>query len=173
MTQKVLSINLTDRQNQTLTKIKNGRKIAWYLHDRAVMILKWAHGESMPHIAKALEVKRDTVSHWIKRWLINSAVLTALEAEEKQSIYMKGIIKILSDMPRKRATPKYSREQIEQIIAISHEDPLSCGYSASVWNSRLLRLEVLKRKIVSSISKTQVGRFLEKNTTGRINRNSE
>jgi putative transposase len=53
-------------------------------------------------------------------------------------------------------------EQICQIIAVACEEPALSGRSITEWTPRELADEIIKRQIVSSISASQVWRFLKR-----------
>lgn len=155
-------IRLTDRQKETLQEIALAKKSEQRLHERSTIILSAASGEPTLRIAKALKMKPDTVRHWRKKWTESQDKLNSLESEEKTKKYLESIIEILSDEQRPGAPSTFTPEQVIQIIALSCELPESSGYPVSHWSAALLRLEILKRNIVPSISKTQVGRFLKR-----------
>jgi hypothetical protein len=67
----------------------------------------------------------------------------------------------LSDAPRPGCPGKITAEQVAQILAVACESPKLSGRPITRWTHRELRDEVLKRKIVASISVAQVGRYLQ------------
>ena len=65
-------------------------------------------------------------------------------------------------MRRGRDAPgKFTAEQVTQILAVACESPKLSGRPITRWTHRELRDEVIKRKIVESISVAQVGRYLQ------------
>ena len=73
-----------------------------------------------------------------------------------------AILEVLSDEHRSGLPPKFSAEQQVKIIAVACEDPKDSGRPISHWTAREIADEVVKRKIVSSISAQSVGRFLKR-----------
>jgi transposase len=112
-------------------------------------------------MAKRMNVSREFVQRWRWRWGRNKEVLSKLEVEEENRAYFEGVLKILSDEPRAGHPLKFTAEQVCQIMAIACEKPQDSGHILSHWGTQQLALEVMKRGIVESISKTQVGRFLK------------
>lgn len=155
------SITLTERQERTLKKIGTDRRSEHRYHQRAIIILRAAAGESNRLMAKRMNVSREFVQRWRWRWGRNKEVLSKLEVEEENRAYFEGVLKILSDEPRAGHPLKFTAEQVCQIMAIACEKPQDSGHILSHWGTQQLALEVMKGGIVESISKTQVGRFLK------------
>jgi hypothetical protein len=66
----------------------------------------------------------------------------------------------LADAPRPGCPGKITAAQVTQILAVACESPKLSGRPITRWTHKELRDEVLKRKIVESISAVQVGRYL-------------
>jgi putative transposase len=73
-----------------------------------------------------------------------------------------AIEETLMDEARSGTPPTFSAEQVCQIIAVACEEPKLSGRPITEWTPRELADEVIKREIVSSISASQVGRFLKR-----------
>lgn len=71
------------------------------------------------------------------------------------------IMNVLSDEFRRGSQPKFSVEQIVQIVAMACEDPGQSERPVTHWTPRELGLEAVKRGIVEQISPRSVGRFLK------------
>jgi putative transposase len=121
-----------------------------------------AAGKPNLEIAAELGVDRDTVSKWRRRWLEAGDALQAVEEDSEAAKPLREWVRqILSDAYRSGAPPKFTAEQICQIIAVACEDPHESGRPISHWTPRELAEEVVKRKIVDEISPRTVGRFLK------------
>jgi putative transposase len=124
-----------------------------------------ANGENNDQIGKQLGLDRGRVRIWRKRWLASAPRLAAQEEadqdnkDDKQLTAM--IHDLLADVPRPGTTPKFSAEQVVQIVALACEDPQHCGRPVSHWTPRELADEATKRGIVQAISPSSVGRFLK------------
>jgi putative transposase len=67
----------------------------------------------------------------------------------------------LSDAPRSGSPGKFTAHDYCQIMGVSLEDPNLSGRPISHWGLTELTQEVIKRGIVNSISRSQVGSFLK------------
>ncbi len=138
------------------------------LVERANLILKMLDGLNNTQAARALGLHRDTARDWRCRWQEATPRLAQAEALvelEDEATLLNLIEEILADGPRSGAPGKFSAEQIVQIIALACELPQASGYAVSHWSASDLRREILKRRIVESISVRQVGRFLKRGPT--------
>ena len=68
---------------------------------------------------------------------------------------------MLSDAPRNGAPGTFTAEQVTQILAVACEPPENSGRPINGWTHRELTDEVILRGIVPSISKSQVGSYLQ------------
>ena len=154
-------ISVTPCQREILDRIIRARQSSQAHVIRAQIILYAAEGLINEQIAALLDLTRQCVSIWRGRWAAAFAVLCRIEEEEGGKALSKHIEKVLSDAPRPGMPPKFTAEQVCQIIAVACEKPEDCGHPISHWTPQILRFEILKRGIVSSISVRQVGRFLK------------
>lgn len=67
---------------------------------------------------------------------------------------------VLSDAPRSGSTGTFTAEQVTQILALACESPELSGRPIDRWTHRELADEVIHRGIVTTISTSQVGRYL-------------
>lgn len=112
------------------------------------------------HIAQDENVNPNTVKKWRNRWVAGAARLAKIEAAEGE--LQTAIEEMLADEARSGTPPKFSAEQICQIVNISCEDPKESGRPVTEWTPKEIANEAVKRGIVSSISPRQVGRFLKR-----------
>ncbi|AMO54579.1 helix-turn-helix domain-containing protein [Endozoicomonas montiporae] len=143
-TQKIV---LSDQQRKDLELIVRRRKSSQSLVLRAKIILAGAEGKSLLGTAKKLKCTRETVTRWRKHWVERPGDQSTLEK--------------LKEAQRPGTPPKFTAEQICQIIALSCDKPEDHGYPFSHWSESLLAMVAVDKKIVSSISQRQVGRFLK------------
>jgi transposase len=139
---------LTDEEKETLLKLVAKHKTSQAIALRARIILQFYEGKTIKSIAKALGIVYNTVLKWTKRWENN------LEA---------GVEERLEDLPRSGCPDKFSPEQVCKIIATCCENPSEYGRPITHWTQRELVDEVIKQKIVESISTSEVGRILKDN----------
>ena len=112
-------------------------------------------------IAKELDFNQSTVSKWRLRWSREESKLLACEGEEDGIVYQRSIQNILDDAPRPGAPPKFTAEQVCQIISVSCEVPSESDLPFSHWSLPSLAQEVVKHNIVESISTSQLHVFLK------------
>jgi putative transposase len=112
-------------------------------------------------IAGQVGCERHAVGPWRHRWAEAFDRLILIECCEKPSALPRAIEGVLSDLPRSGSPGKFTAEQITQILAVACEDPEASDRPVTHWTPRELADEVVKRKIVASISARQVGRFLK------------
>jgi len=72
------------------------------------------------------------------------------------------VAKRLADAPKPGAPPKFTPEQICQIIALACEKPVDCERPISHWSHSELADEIMRRGIVQSISPRHAGRLLKR-----------
>ena len=140
-------IILTDQHRKELKDIVRKRSSTQAFVLRANIILAAAKGTSLRASAKLLKCNRETVTLWRKHWIQRSDDLPTVER--------------LKEAERPGAPPKFSAEQICQIIAMSCDKPEDHGYILSHWSENSLAMAAVDKGIVPSISQRQVGRFLK------------
>jgi transposase len=139
---------LTDQEKETLNRFIAKHKTSQAQALRARIILQFYEGKNINAIATALGVVYNTVLKWTNRWKNHPEI----DVEER-----------LEDLPRSGCPDKYSPEQICKIIATCCENPDEYGRPITHWTQRELADEVIKQKIVESISTSEVGRILKEN----------
>ena len=85
----------------------------------------------------------------------------AYDEELTGSAYRKAILQLLSDKPRPGCPGKFTAEQICQIMNVACESPEESGLPLSHWTLSELASELVRRKIVDSISRSQLCVFLK------------
>ena len=158
---KPAPIEVSEKQRAILQEITSCRHSAQGEVLRARIILNAALDLRNEHIAQRLGTSRRAVKLWRKRWSEAEEALTAVEITEDEKELRKLVRKVLSDAPRSGAPPKFTAEQVCQIIALACESTESSDRPVAHWTPRELADEVVKRSIVSSISVRSVGRFLK------------
>jgi transposase len=161
MVWKAAKPNVTEKQSKILCEIIDSRTSRHDHIQRAQIIQKSSEGLSDRKIAKLLNIGRIAVATWRNRWLFNESTLFLIDKKEFGISYKNQIFKILSDSPRSGAPPKFSAEQICQIINVACEVPEELDLPLSHWSLSSLSDEIVKRKIVDSISLSQLAVFLK------------
>lgn len=161
MAWKAAKPNVTVKQSKILCEIIESRTSRHDHIQRAQIIQKSTEGVSDRKIAKLLNIGRIAVATWRKRWLLNESTMLLIDEKEFGISYKNHILNILSDSPRPGAPPKFSAEQICQIINVACEVPEESNLPLSHWSLSSLSNEIVKRKIVDSISTSQLAVFLK------------
>ena len=155
-------IELTTRQQATLSKIAASRTARKDHVIRSKIILLGGKGLSNRKISKEIGLDKNVVGKWRKRWVDNEKVLQEVEQKEQKAIdYRRYIEGLLSDAPRSGAPPKFTEEQLCQLLSVASEKPEDSGLPLSHWSLSSLAEELRKRNIVDSISTSQLSVFLK------------
>jgi transposase len=111
-------------------------------------------------IAEEVGLGRRQVGRWRRRWAKAWSGLIDLECRETKADLRRAIEAVLTDAPRPGAPGKFTPEQVTQILAVACEPPAKSGRPITHWTAHELADEVVKRGIVTSISTSQVSRYL-------------
>ena len=156
-------LQVSERQEAILQQIIRRSKSPQNQVTRAKIVLAGrAYGRRNTEIARELSINSQTVSSWRGRWLEAAERLAEVENASDNQALAQAIEETLSDEPRSGTPPTFSAEQVCQIIAVACEEPGLSGRPITEWTPRELADEVIKRQIVSSISISQVWRFLKR-----------
>jgi len=162
MTRIAPAVLLSQRQEGILKQQVRAHKTAQQLSIRARIILGAAKGFENIDIAAELGVDVQRVGRWRKRWVVAESQLEEAEHQGASDQDLTTLIKqVLSDNYRSGAPPKFTAEQMTQIIALACEDPRDSGYPVTHWTPKEVAAEAIRRKIIASISVRHVDRFLK------------
>jgi transposase len=157
---KAAKIQLTEKSRSVLRQIRGSTTAARRLIQRAGVILMAFAGMLNVTIAQDLGLSRKQVGLWRRRWQQSFDALVAIESRETHAELRRAIEEVLSDAPRSGSPGSFTAEQVTQILATACEPPDQSGRPVDRWTHRELADEVVARKIVPSISVSQVGRYL-------------
>jgi putative transposase len=150
-TPKAQVVKLSEKERQELEKLVSKHQTGQQMALRARIILAASSGQTNTAIAQKYEVKHDTVKLWRNRWVkLQDISLEDLSVEER-----------LSDAPRPGAPARITADQRCQIEALACEKPENSERPISQWTAREIADEVMKRKIVKSISGRHAARLLK------------
>ena len=155
-------IELSARVRKIIEEIARQRSTEYRLVVRASLILAMADGAGNHELTRTQNLDRGTVRYWRGRWIewtpkLTNAETSKISDEDLRDLVLTG----LSDLPRSGTPPTFTAEQIVQIVAVSCEEPAKSKRPISHWTPAELADEVIKRKIVDSISASSVERFLK------------
>jgi len=153
-------ILITEKQQKLLEEFSKSRTLGKCLAQRATIILLAFAGRLNEDIALHVGLNRQQVGLWRRRWQAAWEALCVWECAEPHRL-REALLDVLADAPRPGAPATFTAEQVAQIVALACEPPKLSGRPIDHWTLRELRDEALKRKIVTEISVSQVGRFLQ------------
>jgi transposase len=153
-------IIISERQQKLLEEFSKSRTIGKCFAQRALIILLGFAGMLNEEIALQVDLNRIQVGVWRQRWRDAWEGLCVWECTEPHRL-REAILDVLSDAPRPGAPATFTAEQVSQIVALACEPPKLSGRPIDHWTFRELRDEAIKRKIVTDISVSQIGRFLQ------------
>lgn len=155
-------IELSARVRKIIEEIARQRSTEYRLVVRASLILAMADGAGNHELTRRQNLDRGTVRYWRGRWIELTPKLTSAQASEVSDEDLRDLVLTgLMDLPRSGTPPTFTAEQIVQIVAVSCEEPGNSERPISHWTPAELADEVVKRKIVESISVSSVERFLK------------
>lgn len=158
-------ISLTRRERKILEKLSKGRKCARFLSDRAQILLYWSKGRGVRETARDMDIHPKTVLRWRQRWITAVDSWGTAPEEWLHRDLERKIREALSDAARSGAPPKFTPEQVCEVIRIACKLPSTLGVPVSHWSAADLRREVLRQNIFLEISVSSIGRFLKRPTS--------
>jgi len=140
--------------------------------EQTKLILAMLAGKSNQQVNQELGYSWEKAKRWRFRWIQIQPGLDTLETtmdpEKVRWELEKAIRDGLSDAPRSGSPGKFSAHDYCQILGVALEEPSLSGRPVSHWGLTELTDEVIKRGIVSRISRSQsdrrCGGFFFKNT---------
>lgn len=151
---------ITERQQEILHELVNGRTTPVRLVQRAQIVLQAFAGVDNADIAHETALGANAVGRWRRRWAKAWPRLIVFECLENKADLRRAIAAILDDAPRSGHPGKFTPEQITRILALACEAPELSGRPITHWTNAELADEAMKQGIVTSISASQVGRYL-------------
>jgi transposase len=138
---------LSDEQKNDFEKLINAHSTPQQLALRLKIILMAAEGGCPTCISSKLKIARSTVYRWINRWLVGRE--SEIPVQE-----------ILHDDERSGAPCLFTPEELCQLFAMACEKPEVYKRPISHWTGMDLADELIKQKMISSISPRHVSRLL-------------
>jgi len=159
---RAAELRVSIRQREILQGWVRARKTAQRLVERARVVLMSAKGVENRTQAKTLGVDEQRVGRWRKRWAAAQEPLAAAEYEGVTDKDLEMLVRqVLSDKRRPGTPPRFSPEQVTDIIALACESPSDSELPITHWTPAELAREAIKRGIVDSISPRHLDRFLK------------
>ncbi len=140
-------IRLSGHEKQALRQLKRKGKTERRLADRARIILWTAAWVAVDAIAERLDIHRDTVITWRRRY-----------TEGRQAKL--AVLDCLRDRPRSGRPSQFSATEIAQIKAIACEKPCELNLPLSRFSLAEIVLWIKQAEVVPAISPSSVWRLL-------------
>ena len=153
-------IVISERQQKLLEEFRKSRTIGKSIAQRAAIVLLGFAGMLNEEIALRVGLNRQQVGLWRQRWRDAWDALCVWECTEPHRL-REGILDVLADAPRPGAPATFTAEQVSRIVALACEPPKLSGRPLDHWTLRELRDEAIKRNIVTEISVSRIGTFLQ------------
>jgi transposase len=157
---KAAKITITERQQEILRTFSRSVTAASRLRQRAAIIVLAFDGLLNEDIAQRVGLTHRQVGRWRRRWAHAWNRRVAIACCESRVVLRRAIEAVLTDEPRPGAPGKFTPEPVTQILAVACEPPENSGRPITHWTARELTDEVIRRRIVTSISPSQVSRYL-------------
>ena len=157
---KAAKVQLSEKQLGILNKIIRESTAAVRLVQRCRIIVLAYEGRLNEVIAAEVNLGRNQVGRWRRRWQQSFDALIIIECTEATAVLRHAIEEVLSDAPRPGSPGTFTAEQVTLIIAIGCEPPENSGRPITYWTGREIADEARRRGVVKSISTRQVNRYL-------------
>jgi len=150
-----IEIELDDETRKALQKVVNQHKSQQQQAQRAKIILLASEGRNHRQISRELGISIDMARLWRNRW----SGFAPIPLKEL------SVLERLEDAPRAGKPSAISAEQMCKIVALACERPEESERPISQWTGREIAAEIVKRKIVKTISPRHAQRLLKKKTS--------
>jgi putative transposase len=144
-------IVLTEQEHVALEQLVRAHSSGQALVRRARVVLLAGMGYSNMDIARLVPMDEEAVGLWRRRWYAWRTV----------PLKEMGVADRLTDAPRPGAVPRFTAEQVCQIVALACEQPSDSGRPISQWSHRELADEIVRRGITDRISPRHAARLLK------------
>jgi len=153
-------------EGKILEEITRSRKLPSSVVKRSKVIILYTCNQNKKEVSTLLASTRDYVYTWLNRWESMQIFREKwhkdyTEGNLSRKDYKKEILKIFKDKPRSGCPAKFSQLDKDKIVALASESPENLDLPFTHWTLSILRIEIMNRNIVNSISTAQVGRILK------------
>ena len=153
-------IALLPRQRSVLEHLIRSSTSEHRIVERAKIVLTAADGDLAVKQEVALGIDRQRIRRWRRRFAEAMDLLNAAELEPVSDADLEHlVVDVLRDGYRAGTKPKFTAEQVAQIISLACEEPQNLGLPVTHWTPTELAREAKKRGIVDEISPRHVARF--------------
>jgi hypothetical protein len=155
-------IVLLPRQRRVLEHLIRSPTSEHRIVERARIIVTADDGEIPAEQSVKLGIDRQRIRRWRERFAEASDLLNAAEMEPVSNTDLEHlVVDVLRDSYRSGTKPKFTPEQVAQVLTLACEQPAELGLPFTHWTAAELAREAKKRKIVEDISSRHLARFFE------------
>jgi transposase len=151
---------ISERQQKLLEEFSKSRTVGKCIVQRATIILLGFAGMLNEDIARQVGLNRQQVGLWRQRWRDAWKPLCVWECTEPHRL-REALLDVLADAPRPGTPATFTAAQVSRIVALACEPPKLSGRPIDHWTLRELRDEAIQRNIVTDISVSRIGHFLQ------------
>ena len=164
---KAAKVRLSEKPLDVLQELSRSRTEPKCVVQRASIMVFAFEGRWNQEIATQVELHPQQVGTWRQRCRDSWESLCLWERHEPRQLCEAPVRghsheEVLADAPRPGSPGRTTAEQVAQIIALACEEPKLSGRPITRWTLNELRGEALQRKIVPTISRAQIGRYLQR-----------
>lgn len=160
--------NQFELERSILLGLQSKREISNSLQNRSNIVLNYEFkGMRKIDIKAKYGFAATTIDRWLHRWEFYESDRKKwykMNKAEKidRTDYIDLLYSIFKDSVRPGTPVSFDEKTKEKIVALAVTDPVSLGLPFTRWSEVLLQKELVKRKIVKSISTSHIGRILKK-----------
>lgn len=158
---------LSDSQLEVLQAILRKTHCPQAIALRARLVLAAARGLNPSDAARESGCSRLVARRWPERFAQPQRQWGDAAGQWSRKVLADKVLDVLQDAERCGAPATFTPQQLCRIMGVAVERPEECGRPVSHWTAGELADEVIKRRIVATISPRHVGRFLKKSTSSR------
>lgn len=163
MSKKAPAVTLSAGVRELLSALSRSRTQPQRLVERAAIVLLSARGLSDASIGRRLGVDAQRARRWRRRWNDYATRLAEAERGDADEHDLRALVtQALGDAERSGAPPKFTGEQVAQLISLACEPPEDSGIPVTHWTPDELAKEATTRGIVESISGRHLDRLLKR-----------
>lgn len=155
-----LTLDLTSAIVSSLNEIAGSRLYGVSVIERAKCVLLAHKKHQFNEISSRIGLSAKAVGRWVRRFGESVSALHHVEKSGVNAALQRAVLDCLSDAPRSGRPKKFLPGQVASIISVACEDPEASGRPVTSWTIKEIVDETISRRIVASISPSQVQRFL-------------
>lgn len=158
---RIVPLVLSEHLSSILNEIVHSRTFGKSILERAKCVLLFSKNKRLVDISEQVGISTKTVGRWISRIRASLSALHHVEQKGVRAKLFTAMIDCLSDAPRSGRPVTFSATQVIAVISIACEDPEKSDRPVTHWTVKEIVAEAIGRKIVLSISASQVRRYLK------------